>query len=132
MGGSTSKFKKALQQGNEVVAFQIYVQNPDIRERLNPNIPYDYVEQNSLLHYVARYCMKSLLRDFIKRGGNPNFTNKHGQTCLHMLMTASHNDNEADSQKRLDCLHLLLRWKGRSTAERVDERLDVSALDKVQ
>ena len=69
MGSSHSKFRKAMQSGNEVEAVQLYVQSTDLRERLHPNTSYgeNYIH-NSPLHYAAKYAMKSLLRDFLSRG----------------------------------------------------------------
>ena len=132
MGNSTAKFKKALQQGNEVEACHLYVQNPDIRERLDPNSSYgDNYQHNTPLHYVAKFAMKSLMRDFLLRGGNPNKSNAKGQTALHVLMTVSTGIFQVVDQRRLDCLYLLLKWNGRAASDGIAERLKIDALDEV-
>ena len=132
MGNSANKFRKALQQGNEVNACQLYVQNPDIRERLDPNSSHkDSHLHNTPLHYVAKYGMKSLLRDFLARGGNPNKQNSLDQTALHMLMVTASGEMDIVDQRRLDCLHLLLKWRGRAAFDGVEERLNLDAVDQV-
>ena len=133
MGNSATKFRKAIQQGNEVIACQIYVQNPEIRERLDPNASYgDNLDHNTPLHFVAKYGMKSLLRDFLIRGGNPNFTNKSEQTALHLLMMVHTSVLAAADQRRLDCLHLLLKWKSKPGSSGIEEKLSLNAVDKVR
>ena len=127
-----NKFRKALQQGNELLACQLYVQNPDIRERLDPNSPNkDSQHCNTPLHYAAKYGMKSLLRDFLIRGGNPNKQNSLDQTALHMLMITTSGTMPAVDQKRLDCLHMLLKWRGKAAIDGVGERLNLNATDHV-
>ena len=132
MGNSANKFKKALQQGNELLASQLYVQNPDIRERLDPNSPHkDNQFHNTPLHYAAKYGMKSLLRDFLNRGGNPNKQNSLDQTALHMLMMVSSGTTQLVEQKRLDCLNMLLKWSGKEASDGVKERLMLDKTDYV-
>ena len=132
MGNSVNKFRKALQQGNELLACQLYVQNPDIRERLDPNSSdKDNQQHNTPLHYAAKFGMKSLLRDFLIRGGNPNKQNSLDQTALHMLMMTSSGTMEAVDQRRLDCLHMLLKWKGKMATDGLGERLYLDAADRV-
>ena len=132
MGNSSNKFKKALQEGNEVVACQLYLQNPDIRERLDLNSPNkDTIHHNTPLHYAAKYGMKSLLKDFLLRGGNPNKQNSLDQTALHMLMMAPSGTMKSVDQRRLDCLHMLLKWNGKAANDRVKEKLKLDATDNV-
>lgn len=133
MGNSVNKFKKALQQGNELLACQLYVQNPDIRERLDPNSPNkDSPEHNTPLHYAAKHGMKSLLRDFLNRGGNPNKQNSLDQTALHMLMATSSGTIQVVDEKRLDCLHMLLKWRGIAVTHGMGEKLNLDATDHVR
>ena len=132
MGNSANKFRKALQQGDEVLACQLYVQNPDIRERLDLNSPNkDSDCHNTPLHLAAKYGMKSLLRDFLIRGGNPNKQNSLDQTTLHMLMMTPSGRLQAVDQKRLDCLHMLLKWKGKAASDGVREQLILDKSDCV-
>ena len=132
MGNSANKFRKSLQQGNELLASQLYVQNPDLRERLDPNSPNKDNEcHNTPLHYAAKYGMKSLLRDFLIRGGNPNKQNSLDQTALHMLMMTSSGKMQPVDQKRLDCLHMLLKWRGKAASDGVREQLNLDTTDHV-
>eukprot|EP00794_Sanderia_malayensis_P017423 gene17423-19167_t len=131
MGSASSKFKKAIKQGNEALAYQLYLQNPCIPNKLDVNAAYDNDDSgNTPLHFVAKYCMKSLMKDFISRGGNPNIKNLHGQTTLHMLMIPSCDSVLVAAQKRLDCLHMLLRWTGQISSDGNEETLNIHATDK--
>lgn len=63
MGSSTSKFRKHLQNGDEVAALHLYNSNNDLRKGLDPNCSYgDSHQHETPLHYVSRHGMKSLLR----------------------------------------------------------------------
>ena len=63
MGSSSSKFRKHLQNGDEVAAINVYNNHSDLRKALDPNCSYgDNYQHETPLHYAARHGMKSLLR----------------------------------------------------------------------
>ena len=63
MGSSSSKFRKHLNNGDEVAALQLYNNNSDLRKALDPNSSYgDSHNHDTPLHYAAKHGMKSLLR----------------------------------------------------------------------
>ena len=63
MGSSSSKFRKHLQNGDEVQALQLYTNNTDLQKALDPNCSYgDSHQHETPLHYAARHGMKTLLR----------------------------------------------------------------------
>lgn len=63
MGSSSSKFRKHLQNGDEVAALNVYNNHSDLRKGLDPNCSYgDNFQHETPLHFAARHGMKSLLR----------------------------------------------------------------------
>lgn len=65
-------------------------------------------------------------------GGNPNRQNVKGETSLHCLCCMDSNLSEHQQVSRLECLELLLAWKGAvsSNIERA-ETVDLGATDCV-
>jgi ankyrin repeat/IBR domain-containing protein 1 len=62
MGNTTTKFRKALINGDENLACQIYENNPQLKESLDPNISYgEPYQHNTPLHYAARHGMNRIL-----------------------------------------------------------------------
>lgn len=63
MGNTATKFRKALINGDEVLACQLYESNPQFKEALDPNSTYgESYQHNTPLHYAARHAMTRLLR----------------------------------------------------------------------
>ena len=63
MGSSSSKFRKALQSGDEKTAEEIYNHSQDFQKALDPNVSYgDNYEHNTALHYACRHGMQRLVR----------------------------------------------------------------------
>ena len=63
MGNTATKFRKALVNGDEVLACQLYESNLQFKEALDPNSTYgESYQHNTPLHYAARHAMISLLR----------------------------------------------------------------------
>lgn len=63
MGNAATKFRKALINGDELLAWQLYESNPQFKEALDPNTSYgESYQHNTPLHYVARHAMAHLLR----------------------------------------------------------------------
>ena len=62
MGSSTTKFRKALINGDENLACQIYESNPQLKESLDPNTSYgEPYQHNTPLHYAARHGMNRIV-----------------------------------------------------------------------
>ncbi|KYO26651.1 hypothetical protein Y1Q_0019132 [Alligator mississippiensis] len=62
MGNTTTKFRKALINGDESLACQIYESNPQLKETLDPNTSYgETYQHNTPLHYAARHGMSRIL-----------------------------------------------------------------------
>ncbi|RMC04983.1 hypothetical protein DUI87_18163 [Hirundo rustica rustica] len=62
MGNTTTKFRKALINGDENLACQIYESNPQLKETLDPNTSYgETYQHNTPLHYAARHGMNRIL-----------------------------------------------------------------------
>lgn len=62
MGNTTTKFRKALINGDENLACQIYESNPQLKETLDPNTSYgETYQHNTPLHYTARHGMNRIL-----------------------------------------------------------------------
>lgn len=63
MGNTATKFRKALINGDELLAYQLYESNPQFKEALDPNTSYgEQYQHNTPLHYAARHAMTRLLR----------------------------------------------------------------------
>lgn len=63
MGNTATKFRKALINGDELLACHLYESNQQFREALDPNSTYgESYQHNTPLHYAARHAMTRLLR----------------------------------------------------------------------
>ena len=63
MGNTATKFRKALVNGDEALAWQLYEGNPQFRDGLDPNASYgEPYQHNTALHYACRHAMTRLLR----------------------------------------------------------------------
>ncbi|XP_038653836.1 ankyrin repeat and IBR domain-containing protein 1 isoform X2 [Scyliorhinus canicula] len=143
MGNTTTKFRKALINGDESLAYQLYESNPQFKESLDPNTSYgEPYQHNTPLHYAARHAMSKLLRIFLyNKDGNPNKRNVHNETALHLLCMGPHimlpeaalqprlaRPNEDDG-KRAECLQLILKWKGARLDQGEFEKAENNATD---
>lgn len=143
MGNTTTKFRKALINGDENLACQIYENNPQLKESLDPNISYgEPYQHNTPLHYAARHGMNRILGTFLfGRDGNPNKRNVHNETSMHLLcMGPQIMISEGtlhprlarpveDDFRRADCLQMILRWKGAKLDQGEYERAAIDAVD---
>ncbi|XP_074650800.1 ankyrin repeat and IBR domain-containing protein 1-like isoform X2 [Tubulanus polymorphus] len=137
MGSSSSKFRKHLQNGDEYAALQLYSNNSDLRKGLDPNLSYgESHSHETALHYAAKHAMKSLLRIFLyELGGNPNKKNARNESALHCVcMVSNHRPYTALSftilQRRLECLTLILQWRGAVLKDGELEKVDIAAQDE--
>ncbi|KAG7458279.1 hypothetical protein MATL_G00236470 [Megalops atlanticus] len=143
MGNTATKFRKALINGDEGLAYQLYESNPQFKESLDPNTSYgEPYQHNTPLHYASRHAMSRLMRSFLFcKDGNPNKRNVHNETALHLLCmgpqillaeTALHpriTRPYEDEQKRADCLQMVLKWTGAKLEQGEYERANVNATD---
>ena len=108
MGNKAAKFRSALHNNNHEAALALYQSERKLRENLNPNTPYSkQYDQNTPVHYAAKYAMPKMLALLLEKGGDPNKTNMHQETSLHVLTHTT-----ADTHRRLECFHLLMRHRG--------------------
>ncbi|XP_056656166.1 ankyrin repeat and IBR domain-containing protein 1 isoform X2 [Monodelphis domestica] len=143
MGNTTTKFRKALINGDENLAYQIYESNPQLKESLDPNTSYgEPYQHNTPLHYAARHGMNRILGTFLfVRDGNPNKRNVHNETSMHLLCMgpqimisegALHPRLARPSEddfRRADCLRMILKWKGAKLDQGEYERAAIDAVD---
>ncbi|XP_068942263.1 ankyrin repeat and IBR domain-containing protein 1 isoform X2 [Petaurus breviceps papuanus] len=143
MGNTTTKFRKALINGDENLAYQIYESNPQLKESLDPNMSYgEPYQHNTPLHYAARHGMNRILGTFLfVRDGNPNKRNVHNETSMHLLCMgpqimisegALHPRLARPSEddfRRADCLRMILKWKGAKLDQGEYERAAIDAVD---
>ncbi|XP_076461303.1 ankyrin repeat and IBR domain-containing protein 1-like [Babylonia areolata] len=132
MGSSSSKFRKHLQNGDEVQALQLYTNNTDLQKGLDPNCSYgDSHQHETPLHYAARHGMKTLLRIFLyDKGGNPNKTNAKKETALHCVCMERNAQYYNVQRRRVECLNMVLNWRGAMLQEEQVERIKLGALDE--
>ena len=65
-------------------------------------------------------------------GGNPNKKNARNETSLHSVcMVLNARLNYAIQQRRLECLSLILQWRGATLENGEVERIDLSTQDEV-
>ncbi|XP_030056106.1 ankyrin repeat and IBR domain-containing protein 1 isoform X1 [Microcaecilia unicolor] len=146
MGNATTKFRKALINGDENLACQIYESNPQLKESLDPNSSYgEPYQHNTPLHYASKHGMTRLLGTFLfTKDGNPNKRNVHNETAMHMLCMGPQimiSDGalhprlarpSEDDFRRSDCLQMILRWKGAKLDQGEYERAAIDAVDNKQ
>lgn len=124
MGVTSSKFRQALQRGEEAEAVDLYMRNPNLKKapKLNRSFGSNH-GHNTALHYVTTHGMKDLLRDLLSEGANPFVKNANGQTAFHCVCVAKKYGD--DIKRRLECLHLLILWmNGNERAESIRHAID--------
>uniref|UniRef100_A0A3P9H9W1 RBR-type E3 ubiquitin transferase n=1 Tax=Oryzias latipes TaxID=8090 RepID=A0A3P9H9W1_ORYLA len=143
MGNTATKFRKALINGDELLACQLYESNLQFKEALDPNATYgESYQHNTPLHYAARHAMIRLIRPFLlNKDGNPNKRNVHNETSLHLLcmgpliltpegaLQPRISRPYEDEQRRAECLQIILSWTGAKLDHGQYERADVNASD---
>ncbi|XP_075937458.1 ankyrin repeat and IBR domain-containing protein 1-like isoform X1 [Anarhichas minor] len=143
MGNTATKFRKALINGDEVLACQLYESNPQFKEALDPNSTYgESYQHNTPLHYASRHAMARLLRSFLfSKDGNPNKRNVHNETSLHLLCMGPQiltsegalqprlSRPYEDRQRRAESLQIILAWTGAKLDQGEYESADINATD---
>ncbi|XP_064598005.1 ankyrin repeat and IBR domain-containing protein 1-like [Liolophura sinensis] len=132
MGSASSKFRKHLQNGDEVAALHLYNNSADLRKGMDPSSSYgDSHQHETPLHYAARHGMKSLLRIFLHdHGGNPNKTNNKRETALHCVCMEKNSEFYSVKKRRAECLTLILQWRGTTLQDGEVEKVDLGAQDE--
>ena len=86
MGTSYSHFREALRKGHAREASDLYYSKKSLRDSVLPNHPLGCDEEdNTALHYAAKFGLKEMYVDLINRGGKPDQKNKRGKNCLHLI-----------------------------------------------
>uniref|UniRef100_A0A8C7GAM5 Ankyrin repeat and IBR domain-containing protein 1 n=1 Tax=Oncorhynchus kisutch TaxID=8019 RepID=A0A8C7GAM5_ONCKI len=143
MGNTATKFRKALINGDEGLAYQLYEGSPQFKESLDPNTSYgEPYQHNTPLHYAARHAMTRLIRSFLfSKDGNPNKRNVHNETSLHLLCMGPQilmgegplqprlARPELDEMKRAECLQIILKWTGAKLDQGEYENANVNFTD---
>uniref|UniRef100_A0A8K9XUT7 Ankyrin repeat and IBR domain-containing protein 1 n=1 Tax=Oncorhynchus mykiss TaxID=8022 RepID=A0A8K9XUT7_ONCMY len=143
MGNTATKFRKALINGDEGLAYQLYEGSPQFKESLDPNTSYgEPYQHNTPLHYAARHAMTRLIRSFLfSKDGNPNKRNVHNETSLHLLCMGPQilmgegplqprlARPELDEMKRAECLQIILKWTGAKLDQGEYENANVNSTD---
>ncbi|XP_029650318.1 ankyrin repeat and IBR domain-containing protein 1 isoform X2 [Octopus sinensis] len=132
MGSSSSKFRKYLQNGDEIAALNVYNGNNEFRKSLDPNSSYgDSCNHETPVHYASRHGMRTLLRIFLhNHHGNPNKTNSRKETALHYVCQERNSQYYTVRQRRCDCLNLILQWRGATLKDGQTEKVDLAAQDE--
>lgn len=107
MGVSSTKFRQALQRGEEDEAMNLFIRHPTLKRavRLNRSFGPNH-GNNTAVHYVCTHAMRQLLQDLLSEGANPLSKNSTGQTGFHLVCKAKGDD----ALRRYECLTLLLTW----------------------
>lgn len=132
MGSSSSKFRKYLQNGDEIAALNVYNANGEFRKSFDPNSSYgDSCNHETPVHYASRHGMRTLLRIFLhNHQGNPNKTNSRQETALHYVCQEKNSQYYTVRQRRCDCLNLILQWRGAVLKDGQIEKVDLAAQDE--
>ncbi len=63
MGGTSSKFRKQLQRGEEYAALRLCERRPELRRKIDPNASYgEQHGHNTPMHLAAKHSMRALVR----------------------------------------------------------------------
>ena len=110
MGGVETKLVGLLQDKKLGEALELWLDNPKLRERIDPNAPMKWSwnqDADTPLHYAARYGSKPLLWLLLSKGGDPFVRNAKGETPMHIVCTSSKHDSKTDAVQA-DMLEVLL------------------------
>ncbi|XP_061410534.1 LOW QUALITY PROTEIN: ankyrin repeat and IBR domain-containing protein 1 [Lethenteron reissneri] len=135
MGSASTKFRKALQAGDEGLALQLYYTNVPLAQQLDPNASYgEAYDNNTAMHYATRHAMPRLLSVFLReKEGNPNKRNGLEETALHCACTPLAvlivPPSGQQEERRLLCLRMLLDWQGPLLGPQQRERTKIDARD---
>ena len=66
-----------------------------------------------------------------ERGGNPNKTNGRKETALHCVCMEKNPQYYPVQRRRMECLSMILQWRGAELKDGEIERADLAAVDEV-
>ena len=66
-----------------------------------------------------------------EHSGNPNKTNGRKETVLHCVCMEKNPQYYPVQKRRMDCLHMILQWRGAELKDGEVEKMDLGALDEV-
>ena len=112
MGSNLAKLKKAVENGDEIKAIEIYNKYSELRNNLNAN---SVINEETLDTYMHLSCKNGMV-EFLKlllyeNNGDPNQLNRNRQTSLHKICQG---DNDA---KQYECMQLILQWHTPSSSK---------------
>ncbi|XP_028393114.1 ankyrin repeat and IBR domain-containing protein 1-like [Dendronephthya gigantea] len=121
MGVSSTKFRQALQRGEEEEAMNLFIRHPNLKRavRLNRSFGPNF-SHNTAIHYVSIHAMKQLLQDLLSEGANPLLKNSAGQTAFHLVC-----DRKDNAFRRYESLKLLLTWLNESEENETASKLTI-------
>lgn len=74
--------------------------------------------------YIARIFL-------FEHCGNPNKTNGKKETALHCVCMEKNPQYYPVQRRRLECLNMMLQWRGAELKDGEIERVDLAAVDEV-
>ena len=130
MGISSTKFRQALQRGEEDEAMNLFMRNPNLKRAVRTNRSFGPNHgDNTAMHYVCFHAMKELLQDLLSEGASPLSKNSTGETAFHLVCKSIKGD---DALRRCECLKLLLAWLRENEGNEPVSKLTVEqVLDEV-
>lgn len=66
-----------------------------------------------------------------EKGGNPNKTNAKKETALHCVCVEKNFQFYNVQKRRVECMNMVLNWRGATLQEGQLEKVDVGAQDEV-
>ena len=121
MGSSSSKFRKALQKGEQVEAMNLYLKHPEIKRNINPNSSFgENHGHKTPLHYAALHAMKPFIREFMAEGADPNNKSIQGWTAVHCACLTNRGRDYAVDKQRAECISYLVEWRSSDDSRGVE------------
>ena len=88
-----SKLISLLQEKKLNEALELWVDNPELQNRINPNARIRALNGDTPLHCAARYGSKPILWLLLSKGGDPFVRNAKGETPMHIVCTSAKHDS---------------------------------------
>ncbi|XP_054168211.1 ankyrin repeat and IBR domain-containing protein 1-like [Oppia nitens] len=148
MGGNNSKFRKYVENGDEVSSLKLIEEHSELLTHFNPNENINESNESSLL-LCCKWSMTSIVKTLLYEcNGNPNQRNVFNQTALHLICqipvrfdeesiesidSIRLKSTEEENEKRANCLKVLLDWNQFHESDKCMkniEVIDINALDR--
>lgn len=109
MGGLESKFNALLVDGRNDEAKTMWEENIDLQERFRPNEQIkSSPKRDTPLHCAVHWEMKELVKEFLKRGGDPLSRNGSLETPIHVVCRSAKFSSRR-SKRKLELLKMMLK-----------------------